>query len=147
MQLNRLTDYAVVMMSQMARHRGAVVPAMSVTEATGVPLPTVQKVLKNLVRAGLIESHRGVGGGYSMNLAPTGVTVGDIVAAIEGPIMLTACVDGSEAPCTAASLCPLAGNWNRVNDEIRSAFESVTLTDMMTYTPASPARRVAEPVS
>ncbi|MCR9255510.1 MAG: SUF system Fe-S cluster assembly regulator [Alphaproteobacteria bacterium] len=146
MQLNRLTDYAVVILGQMTRHRGATVSALDLAKGTGFPLPTVQKVLKQLAKAGLVASQRGVGGGYQMVGTASEVTVGDVVTAMQGPIMLTACVEGSEDPCNCAAHCPLAGNWNRVNEAIRAAFASVTLEEMLTFPAPGPAS-VPDPVA
>jgi len=156
MQLNRLTDYAVVILGQMARHEDrhggrhggpGVVSAIGLAEATGFPLPTVQKVLKQLGKAGLVVSQRGVGGGYQMASPASEITVGDVVTAMQGPIMLTACVEGAEDPCACASHCPLAGNWNRVNEAIRAAFDSVTLEEMLQFPAAAPVARKSEPLS
>ncbi|MCG8693890.1 MAG: Rrf2 family transcriptional regulator, partial [Minwuiales bacterium] len=94
-----MTDYAVVMMADMARLPGEVRTAPQLAEATGVPLPTVSKLLKNLANGGLMQSQRGASGGYSLSRAPEEITVAEIIAAVEGPIALTACVDGSPDQC------------------------------------------------
>ena len=54
----------------------------------------------------------------------------EIIQALEGPIALTACVDGAESNCDVESLCTMRGNWNRVNTAIHAALSSVTLADM-----------------
>jgi DNA-binding IscR family transcriptional regulator len=56
--------------------------------------------------------------------------VAEIIQALEGPIALTACVEGSENACEVASLCPMRGNWDRVNKAIHGALSEVTLADM-----------------
>jgi DNA-binding IscR family transcriptional regulator len=53
-----------------------------------------------------------------------------IIRALEGPVSLTACVDGAEGDCNVESLCPMRGNWDRVNRAIRDALAGVTLADM-----------------
>lgn len=143
MQLNRLTDYAVVVLGQMTRRDGDVLSALHVSDRTGLPLPTVQKVLKHLSKANLVSSQRGVGGGYMLTRDADQITVGDVVTAMQGPIQLAACVDGVEDPCSTAALCPLAGNWNRVNEAIREAFASVTLAEMVTYQEPTPKAAAA----
>ena len=135
-RLNRLTDYAVVVMTQMAQRDKAVSTAPQIAQDTGVPLPTVSKLLNALAHSDLITSHRGATGGYSLSRAPEAVTVAEIIEALEGPIALTACVDGSDAQCDVASLCPMCGNWEQVNRAIRKALEGVSLADM---TPAIPS--------
>jgi len=139
-RLNRLTDYAVVVMSQLALHEEETLSAQQLARDTAVPLPTVSKVLGLLVKGGLIVSQRGAAGGYSLAQAPERITMAAIIQAIEGPIALTACVDGSEDSCASESLCPIRGTWDRVNQAIQGALDSVTLAEMaasfLTFPPA-----------
>ena len=130
-KLNKMTDYAVVMMADMARLPGEVRTAPQLAEATGVPLPTVSKLLKKLTNGGLMQSQRGASGGYSLSRAPEEISVAEIIAAVEGPIALTACVDGSPDQCGVETICAMRGNWDRVNRAVRGALEEVSLADMM----------------
>ena len=129
-KLSRLTDYGVVVMSQMAQNMSAMKTAPELAAATGVPTPTVSKLLKLLVRGGLVESWRGVNGGYALTKNIDDITAADIIEALEGPVALTACVDGSEADCGVESLCPMRGGWEKVNRAIRAALEEVTLAEL-----------------
>ena len=129
-RLNRLTDYAVVVMAQLALRDKATLAAGEISRDTGVPLPTVAKVLNALARDGLIVSHRGAAGGYGLSRPADEIAVADIIQAIEGPIALTACVDGSTNHCDVEDLCPMRGGWDKVNRAIRGALDSVTLADM-----------------
>ena len=129
-KLSRLTDYGVVVMSQMAQNISAMKTAPELAASTGVPTPTVSKLLKLLVRGGLVESRRGVNGGYALTKNIDDITAADIIEALEGPVALTACVDGSEADCGVESLCPMRGGWEKVNRAIRAALEEVTLAEL-----------------
>ena len=138
-RLNRLTDYAVVVMSQLALRGEETLSAQSIARDTAVPLPTVSKVLGLLAKDGLIVSQRGAAGGYLLAQPPEKITMAAIIQAIEGPIALTACVDGSDDTCASESLCPIRGTWDRVNQAIHGALNSVTLKEMadsfITFTP------------
>ena len=129
-RLNRLTDYAVVVMMQMSQRTNEVRTAPQISDSTGVPLPTVAKLMNALARGGLITSIRGASGGYKLSRAADEITIAAVIQAMEGPIALTACVDGAEGSCESEHICPMRGNWDRVNHAIRSALESVTLADM-----------------
>ncbi len=129
-RLNRLTDYAVVVMAQLALRDKDTMTASAIARDTGVPLPTVAKVLNALARDGLIVSQRGAAGGYGLSRSAAEIGVADIIQAIEGPIALTACVDGSTNHCDVEDLCPMRGGWDKVNRAIRGALDSVTLADM-----------------
>lgn len=129
-RLNKLTDYAVVVLSQMANDPATVITAPKLAHDTALPVPTVSKLLKSLARADILTSHRGAGGGYVLGRDAEDITVADIIIALEGPISLTACVDGSAGLCDVETLCPMRGNWDKVNRAIRGALEDVTLADM-----------------
>ena len=130
-RLNRLTDYAVVVMARMATDgKAGTATAAQISRDTGVPLPTVSKVLNALARYGLIVSQRGAGGGYALSQPAEEIGVADIIQAIEGPIALTACVDGSTGHCDVEGICPMRGSWDKVNAAIRAALRNVTLADM-----------------
>lgn len=128
-RINKLTDYAVVLLVDMARtHR--VRAAQDIAAETGVPLPTVAKVMKALVRAGLVRSTRGASGGYTLARPASEIAVADMIEAVEGPIALTDCVHGAEDSCERETFCPMAGHWNRVNLAVRDALQGVTLDHM-----------------
>ena len=135
LKLNRLTDYAVVVLGQLARNRGKVETATEIAMLTGIPLPTVSKILKILSSAFIVTSHRGAGGGYLLERRADDVRVAEIIEAFEGPIALTACVDSAVDNCSIEALCPMKGNWNTVNEAIRTTLFSLTLADMITVTP------------
>jgi FeS assembly SUF system regulator len=128
-KISKLTDYAVVVLTQLSRDN-ALHTVADLADATGVPGPTVAKLLKPLTAAGLVASHRGVNGGYSLNHAPECISVAAIITALEGPIAVTECVSDAESLCGVESLCPMRGNWDKINRAVRRALEEVTLADM-----------------
>jgi FeS assembly SUF system regulator len=129
-RLNKLTDYAFVMLSHMAGDDGKVVTAAQLARNSAVPLPTAAKLMKLLNKAGILTSHRGAGGGYCLDRAAKDISVAEIVIALEGPIALTACIHGADTSCDSIALCALSGHWNQVNRAIQVALESVSLADM-----------------
>ncbi len=131
-KLNRLTDYGVVVLTQMTRNPDDLCTAPQIAQDTGVPLPTVAKLLNALAHERLITSHRGAAGGYTLNRPAEAISVAEIVQALEGPIALTACVDGASGGCDVESLCPMRGNWDKVNKAIYGALSQVSLADMAT---------------
>jgi FeS assembly SUF system regulator len=129
-KVNKMTDYATVILIDIAQSKG-VQSSQRIAAHTGIPLPTVSKLMKNLARAGLVASQRGAAGGYVLGRVPADITVADVIQAVEGPIALTACADTSDEKCSIQTLCPVQGKWNRVNTAVRSALEEVTLADMV----------------
>jgi FeS assembly SUF system regulator len=133
-RLSKLTDYAVVVLSRMSHDAGAVHTAPALSRSTGVPEPTVQKCLMLLARASLVASRRGAAGGYALARPADAISVAEIIAAMDGPIALTACVDGASGGCGVERVCAMRGGWDRVNSAIKGALEGVTLADMATPT-------------
>jgi len=132
MRLSAQTDYAVVMLSAAARHCGISgrLNATVLADETGLPLPTVQKLVSRLSSAGLIESTRGTGGGFRLARPPATITLADIVEAIEGPIALTQCVDTGKQDCCIEQSCRVKPHWNHVNGAVRGALAGVTLASL-----------------
>jgi FeS assembly SUF system regulator len=134
LRLSKLTDYAVVVLIRLSEgERGgeeAVQTSPGIAAATGVPEPTVAKVLKALAGAGLVVSQRGAHGGYRLARALANISVADVIAAVDGPIALTACVDGGAGGCDVESRCAVRGRWDPVNSAIRSALSGITLAGM-----------------
>lgn len=132
-----MADYAVVVMAAAARHcGGARVSAVQLAEETGVPVPTVQKLVSRLAGAGLLRSSRGVGGGLKLARPAAAITVADIVEAVEGPIALTACVERGKNDCTLEGNCLVRPHWPLVNEALRGALAGVPLTRLTEAAPA-----------
>ena len=130
LRLSKLTDYATVILSFMARDNTQVHAAMEIASVTGIALPTVSKILKLLVNAKLLISTRGAKGGYVLARAPEKISIAAVISALEGPIALTEC-SISQRGCVQASGCEIRGNWSLINQTIHNALESVTLADMI----------------
>lgn len=130
-RLGKLTDYAVVVLTQLSQEgEGAAKSAPQLAEKTGIPEPTVSKVLKTLAREKLVESVRGAAGGYRLSRRAQDLSVCDIIEAVDGPIAIASCVEGTENPCSAESRCPSRGKWEPVNRAIRAALSGIKLADM-----------------
>src|ERR1700749_3281273 len=120
LRLSKLTDYAVVVLVRLSRMDG-VQTSPGIAAATGIPEPTVAKVLKILAGGNLVISQRGGRGGHPFDQSLMGNPVADVIAAIDGPIALTACVDGAVSGCESVGLCPMRGRWDPVNEAIQNA--------------------------
>lgn len=126
-----MADYAVVTMTAASRHcGGARVSAGQLAEETGLPAPTVQKVVSQLTAAGLLRSTRGVGGGLKLARPAAAITLADIVEAVEGPIALTSCSENGRHDCTLEQACSVRPHWDIVNRTLRGALAKVPLTQL-----------------
>ena len=147
-KLGKLTDYAIVLLIQLIREgEGASRSAHALAEKTGVPEPTVAKILKILAKENLVESTRGAAGGYRLARPAEAYSIVDVITGMDGPIAVVACVDGSEDDCAARDKCPVKGNWDRVNEAIKTALSAIKLTEMSVSTCGKVYDFVAPPVS
>ncbi len=130
LRVSKLTDYATAIMACLAEWDAGVLSAQVLSYRTRVGLPTVSKVLKQLAQAGLVVSTRGINGGYELARPAAKITVADIVVALEGPIGMTEC-SASSGVCDYEPYCGVRVNWQRINQVVVAALESVALTDMV----------------
>jgi len=142
LRVSKLTDYATVIMTVLADTTEAVLSAQDVAARARLELPTVSKLLKQLAHAGLVESFRGVNGGYRLAREPEQITIAQIVTAMEGPIGMTEC-SAHVGLCDHESHCGVRVNWQRINHAIAHALASVTLADMLK---PAPRKRASIPV-
>ena len=136
-RVSRLTDYATVVMTCIAAHPGEdVLSTAEIAEQAHLELPTVSKLLKSLGHAGLVESFRGVNGGYRLARPPQQISLAEIVEAIEGPLGMTECTL-SEGQCEREAQCGVRGSWQHINHVLDNALRTMSLADMLR--PAPPA--------
>jgi len=131
LRMSRLTDYGIVLLAQLAASPEPVPHnARELATATHLPLPVVSKVLKGLARQGLLASHRGAKGGYSLARRPDEISVAEVIAAVEGPIALTECSVGP-GHCTQEPLCQVREPWYRINQVIQRALDQFPLSELL----------------
>src|SRR5579863_9158968 len=128
-RISRQTDYGIVLLTQMAARPEHQYNAPDLAAEARLPLPMVSKILKLLTREGVLASHRGVKGGYSLARRPEAISMAEIIAALDGPIAITECVD-TEGDCAHERLCPVRSNWHRINQAVLAAVQGITLAEM-----------------
>ncbi|MBS0357956.1 MAG: SUF system Fe-S cluster assembly regulator [Proteobacteria bacterium] len=129
LRVSKLADYGSVLMVQLARHRDAVLTATDLAEKTRIKLPTVSKLLKLLAKRNLLESHRGVNGGYGLARAPEEISIAEIIQAVEGKPALTEC-SFHAGDCALEPICEIRGNWRLISDAVYAALDSVSLAKL-----------------
>lgn len=137
LRISRIADYGVVLGTRLATLPYEDVRSVrDLAQETGIPQPTVGKILKLLARAGVVESTRGARGGYKLARRAEDLTVADVIAALEGPIGVTECGQSdSEHECELSERCGVRGNWQRINVAIAQALQQITLAEMAAPAP------------
>jgi len=143
LRISRLTDYATVILATLATEPGRVQTATALAERTHVRAPTVSKLLKQLQRAGLVSSTRGLHGGYQLSRPPSEISAAAILDALEGPLALTDCSVG-QGQCGIEESCRVGRAWQRLNLAIRRSLHEVTLAQLAGLDAAQPHAPVLE---
>ncbi len=130
LRMSKLTDYGTVVMTYLAREPGRLHAASEIAAHIHVAVPTVSKILKTLVREGLVVSHRGVKGGHTLARSAQDISMAEVIDAMEGPIALTEC-SSAEGICVQETSCSIRDSWQKINVVIREALSGVTLAEMV----------------
>lgn len=138
-RMSKLSDYGLVLLTHLARHpERAAFSAVDLAAETKLPAPTVGKLLKILAREGLLESHRGSKGGYSLVAKAQDISVAHILQALEGPISITQCVEHEGGLCEYEPVCPTKDHWHVINRTINRALSEITLRELAGPMPVKP---------
>ena len=129
-RITKETDYGVLLLTGLARlPDSASISARALSERSGIPLPMVSKILKLLARGGILISQRGPKGGYALAKRPDRISVADVVAAVEGPLSITECIQ-HPGDCRQEPTCGIRGNWAVINTVVLEALSRVSLVEM-----------------
>jgi len=127
MQITRATDYAVRVMVHLATlPEGTRVPAPELARAGDAPESFMSKVLPQLVRCGLVTSHRGKGGGFELAVDPGSVTLLQVIESMEGPLQLNLCLPG-EKTCDRKSWCGVHPIWSEAQAALKKVLAGATI--------------------
>ena len=129
LRITKITDYGFILLAHMANNEeGMLHNAKDLSASIGIPLPTVSKVLKILTQGGILQSHQGSKGGYTLARPAGQISAAEIIEAVEGPVAITEC--SSEEGCERN--CQVSTSWQKVNGAVIGALAELTLADMST---------------
>jgi len=129
-RLNKLTDYAIVLMTYIASSsEPSLHSARELSKGTQLPEPTVGKILRGLLDHGLVVSHRGVKGGYALARGAEKISVAEIISAFEGPVGFTEC-NITPGCCDLEPSCTIRYNSGVIGRTLKDALENIRLSDM-----------------
>lgn len=127
LRITKITDYGFILLAYMVDKDPALLHnAKDLSAVSGLALPTVSKVLKILTQGGILQSHQGSKGGYSLARAANKITAAEIIEAVEGPVAITDCssADGCERNCQVSQ------SWQKINGAVVGALQGLTLAEM-----------------
>jgi len=144
LRLSKMTDYGVLLMSELAKKEEQVQRAPDLAKATHIPQPTVRKVMTALIQANMVESTRGINGGYRLQRKPHEISIRELIHCLEGHIALTDCEAVGTKTCEQSDVCGTRKNWLKINQAMRDALENISLEDMVStgFTPIFTMQKV-----
>lgn len=119
---------AMIDLSLFSTHRP--VPLKAIAERQQISMLYLEQIFALLKKHGLVQSKRGVKGGYYLSKEASQITLREILHAVEGPVMVVPCLGDQEA-CSQESLCPTQFLWRRINQSVERVLDCYTLEDMM----------------
>ena len=130
LRLSKKADYALLAMRHLAAHADReAVSARELAETYDIPAELLAKVLQKLVRARLLESHQGLRGGYGLSRPALAVSVAEVIQAVDGPLMVTACSEDDQT-CDQYSKCGIRDPLWRIKDRIVAALSATSVADL-----------------
>jgi Rrf2 family iron-sulfur cluster assembly transcriptional regulator len=131
LSLSKKTDYALLALCDLARaEEGAVVSAREIAERYDIPVEFLAKILQRLARGKIVASASGATGGYRLARPADTIRVGDVVALIDGPPALAACLRAADNDCAQKSKCTLRGPLARINARISEVLDTISVAEI-----------------
>jgi Rrf2 family protein len=132
-RLSKKVEYGLIAIRHIAsRANGDVMTAKEIARVYGIPYELLAKVLQRLARAGLIESHHGVRGGYGLAKNPSQIRISMVINAIEGTTpMIAKCMAEGPDSCNVFPVCSIKSPLTRVQANIEQAFDTMTLSEIV----------------
>ncbi len=131
LRLSKKADYALIALKDLASRPECDAPsAREIAERYAIPVELMAKVLQRLAKMGIVASHQGTRGGYHLARAPTQISVADVILAIDGPVLVTACSDEDES-CEQYDTCNVRDPLWRLKDRIVQALAAFTVNELV----------------
>jgi Rrf2 family protein len=118
-------------MFELAKAHDATLSIKQIAVAQALSEQYLEQIFGRLKAAGLVESTRGAGGGYSLGAEPGKITVGQVLVALEGELSPAECVGEEATECKNACVCTTHEIWQRIYDGFNSVVNGITLQDML----------------
>lgn len=129
MQIPRKIEYALRAMIHLADRPDGVARGIEIARLEHIPKYYLEKVIRDLMRRGLVRARRGPGGGYQLGRPADTVSFRDIIEAVEGPISLNLCVEGGSS-CSLQPACRMFRVWEEGQRVLIDVFSRTMLSEV-----------------
>jgi Rrf2 family protein len=130
LRLSKKVDYALIALMHLAQQgEGSSWSAREIAVGNGLPPDLLAKILQKLAREGLVVSHQGTKGGYSLGREASELDVVTVIEAVDGPLSLTQCFS-EDGTCEQFDTCNVKSPLQRLNDRVLRMLSQVTIARM-----------------
>ena len=136
MQIPRKIEYALRAMIHLADNPDSVARGTEIARDEHIPKYYLEKVIRDLMRGGLVRARRGPGGGYQLNRPPETISFRDVIEAVEGPITLNLCVEGG-TQCSLQPTCRMFRVWEEGQRSLLDIFSHTTIREIASSQPSA----------
>jgi Rrf2 family protein len=131
LRLTKKADYGLMALKYLAEHAGeSSLSAKDIAEAYHIPAQLLAKILQRLTREGLLRSHAGMNGGYSLSRSASDISAFEVIRAIDGPLFITSCTTGKSV-CDLTASCTIKEPLARVNESIVELLRNTRISDLL----------------
>lgn len=135
LRFSKKADYALIALKDLASQpAGSSSSAREIAGRYDIPVELLAKVLQRLVRMGIVASHQGMRGGYQLARDATRISIADVIQAIDGPVLVTACSDEDES-CDQYAKCNVRDPLWRLKDRIVQSLAAFTVNELVSDEP------------
>jgi Rrf2 family protein len=138
LRLTKKADYGLMALKYLAEHpEVASQSAKDISEAYGIPPQLLAKILQRLTKVGLLRSHAGINGGYSLSRDAATITAFEVIYAIDGPLFITSCGPSTSSgrSCDLLDSCTIKEPLSKVNDTISDVLKAIRIADLVDAIP------------
>ncbi|MFH1578440.1 MAG: Rrf2 family transcriptional regulator [Candidatus Omnitrophota bacterium] len=128
--LTKNTDYAVRALLELTRQKGAFISARQVAKEQDIPYQYLRRILRELIKNGLVISREGSRGGFKINKKPDSIAVVDVVKLFQGDIQFSECMFRNKI-CANRSKCVLRKEVQRIEKIVKKEFKGITIARLL----------------
>lgn len=131
MNVGRRVDYAVRALSFLAgQPSGAIVSRADIEKSQDIPSFYLSKIMKDLVAGGLVQSHIGSKGGFTLAKKAGAITIKDIYETVERPLVLMECLEQGASYCSFCAVCTQKSIWEEAQSVLANFLAGVSIADI-----------------
>jgi Rrf2 family cysteine metabolism transcriptional repressor len=113
------------------RHGQGPTPLREISRIEDLPLPYLEHVVGELRRSGLLQSVRGIHGGYVLGKEPSSISVGDVFRAVEGALVPLDCLGADSTVCSREQVCAARNVWQTISERLSETLDNTSLSDLL----------------